>query len=120
MTPAELRRLATLRMNEAAALESDADRLRVQAAALRGLLDPLVSMSRRVWAGPAAEDFEAKARTNALVVDEQSGRLASIAAELEHQAYRLRREGESLRCQADAAVVTAGSLPIGVTSSGVV
>ena len=118
MTSAELRRLAAAKMNEATALGSDADRLRVQAAALRGLLDPLVSISHRVWTGPAAQDFEAKAQTQARIVNDQSSRLAAIAGELDDRAYRLRREAESLRRQADAAAQPPGPAPLGVAASG--
>ena len=119
MTSAELRRLATEKMNKAGALGSDADRLRVQAAALRNLLDPLVSMSQRVWTGPAAQDFEAKAQTHAQIVNEQSSRLAAIAGQFDDQASRLRHEAESLRRQAAAVALPEGPTALGVGPSGV-
>lgn len=109
MTPTELRRLAERKLTEATALAVDADRLRVQAAALRGLLEPIVPMSQRVWLGPAAEDFEAKASVHSQKVNEQSSQLGRIAAEFDEEAARLRRQAAILRSQAATAEATAAA-----------
>ena len=75
MTPAELRRRGYQKQSEADALMRDVTQLRAQAAALRGLLEPLAAMSSRVWAGPAADDFAVKARSASQTVNEQAARL---------------------------------------------
>ncbi len=110
MTSSELRRLADQKIVQSNSLLRDADRLRSQAAALRGLLDPLVAMSQRVWVGPAAADFESRSTTHARIVNDQAGEIVRIAGELESQARELRRESASLRAQAaaDASVLPAG------------
>jgi uncharacterized protein YukE len=117
MTPGELRRRATQQRAAADEMAADADRLRVQAAALQGLLAPLVSISQRVWVGPAAADFEAKMRANSGVVDAQASRLRSIAADLERKAADARRSAATLDAEATvveaAAAVAANSAVIG-------
>jgi hypothetical protein len=110
MTPADLRHLATQKLAAAATLAADADRLRSQAATLRGLLDPLVPMSQRVWVGPAAADFETKARAHAQQLDGQSARLQQVAGEFDGEDRRLRREAAELR---RAAEVAAAAIPTG-------
>ena len=112
MTPAELRRRAYQKQSEADALASDAIELRAQAAALRGLLEPLAAMSARVWVGPAADDFEAKARTASHTVNEQADRLLRVAAELDDRAGSLRSQAWSLRTQADVAEAAAAAPPV--------
>lgn len=122
MTSAELRRLAERKLAEASALAADADRLRAQAAALRGLLEPIVPMSRRVWVGPAAEDFEANARLHLQQIDLQALRLMRIAGEFNGEADRLRRQAAALQRQANLqrqaetaeAAVASPVLPSGV------
>lgn len=118
MTSAELRRLADQKMVESNALRRDADRLRLQAAVLRGLLDPLAAISQRVWAGPAATDFEEKSAAHARQVDEQAERLRRIAGEFDDRSRRLRRDAEALRSQARvvdaAAAAAAAGLPTAV------
>jgi hypothetical protein len=103
MGPEELRRLARHRDADAVVLATDADRIRVQAAALDGLLDPLVPMSQRVWAGPAANDFENKVRTYALRLNAAVRLLWQIAGDFEKQAEVNRREAVLLRARAAAA-----------------
>ena len=115
MTPAALRRIADQKLADADSLASDAGRLRSQAASLRGLLDPLVSMSQRVWVGPAASDFEQNSRVRAGQIDDQAARLNRIAAEFDGRSGRLRREASALRQQADAA----DAAPIGTVLTGV-
>ncbi len=113
MTPAELRHLAAQKIAAADSLAIDADRLRAQGAALRDLLGPLVPMSQRVWIGPAAADFEAKARAHARQLDGQSVRLQQIAGEFDGEAALLRREAAALRRAADAAEVAAAAIQTG-------
>lgn len=98
---------------------ADADRLRVQAAALQGLLAPLVSISKRVWVGPAASDFEAKVRSSGEAVDAQASRLRSIATELDRKAADARRlaatmDAEAMVAEAAAAVAATSALAGGV------
>lgn len=117
MTSSELRRLADHKVSESYSLVRDADRLRSQAAGLHGLLNPLITMSQRVWVGPAATDFEVECAWHARQVDEQAVRIARIAGELEEQADELRRQAEVLRAEArasDAATAEAVGLPAGV------
>lgn len=111
MTPAELRRLADRRTSEAHSVALDAERLRCEAAALRGVLEPLVVLSGRVWVGPAATEFEESTRSWGRVLDQQADRLNRIAAELVERTCRLRSEAAALRAQATAAeaVIAAGA-----------
>lgn len=114
MTPYELRRLAARKLAEATDLAVDADRLRAQAAALQGLLDPIVPISQRVWAGPAADEFETQVRLYSHQVNEQSAQLTRIAAGFDDEAARLRRETEMLRAEASAAEAAAAAAAAGV------
>lgn len=118
MSPAELRRLAERKLVESGATAADADRLRAEAAALRGLLEPLITMSREVWAGPAAAEFEADLTRNGRQLDEECARINRIAADLDERARRLRLDAATLREQAsvvETAVGVAGMpLPGGV------
>ena len=116
MTPAELRRLADRKVAEAGTLSANADRLRPEAAALRGLFEPLIALSTQVWVGPAASEFEEEARTRGRLLDEQADRLVRVAEEAAERARRLRSEAAHLRANAAAAeaaeataVVSAGS-----------
>ena len=118
MTPEELRRRARQKRSDAADLAADADRLRSQAAALRGLLDPLLPMSGRVWVGPAAQDFESDVRRHGGMVDDQASRLTAIAGEFDRRAADARRTAATLDAQATAAeLAVAGT---GVSVGGVV
>lgn len=116
MTSAELRRFADQKLSTAASLAVDADRLHSQAAVLRGLLDPLVSISQRVWTGPAATDFEANTRARSQQIDEQAVRIGRIAGEFDERAGRLRREAAALQRAAVAVETTsaASAVPGGV------
>jgi len=113
MTPVELRYRANQKLAAADSFAADADRLRSQAAALHGLLDPLIPMSQRVWVGPAAADFEAKARAHSRQLDGQSSRLQQIAGEFDGEDRRLRREAAELRRASDAAEIAAATIPTG-------
>lgn len=121
MTSAELRRIADQNIVEANSLLRDADRLRSQAAALRGILDPLASISQRVWVGPAATNFEEECTLRARQVDDQAIRLQQIAAEFEDRARELRRKAATLRAQAVAAdAVTTAAAEAAVLPAGVI
>jgi hypothetical protein len=116
VSPEELRCRARQKRAEAADLTSDADRLRGHAAALRGMLDPLVSMSHRVWVGPAAEDFEGDLRRHGGMVDGQANRLSAIAGGFDSRAAEARRVAAGLDARATAAESAAST---GVTVGGV-
>lgn len=112
MSPGELRRRADEKLAAAGLLVHDAERLRLQAEALTGLLDPLVSISQRVWNGPAAIDFEANCRVRSRQVDEQALQIGRIAGEFDEQASVLRREAASLQRDAVAAETAANGSAI--------
>lgn len=106
-------------------MAADADRLRAQAAALHGLLDPLVSISQTVWVGPAASDFEFNVRANGGAVDAQAGRLRAIAGQLDQRAASARYtasilDAEAATAEAAAAAAAASStIGTGTPVSGV-
>jgi len=111
MNPSELRRLADRKTAEATDCVVDAAQIRQQATGLRGLLDPLVPMSQRVWTGPAAEDFESQVRTQSGILNEEADRLIDLAGDLERRAAGLRAEAADLRVRAaNAEVVAAGAM----------
>jgi hypothetical protein len=110
MSPGELRRLAERKLGESQSLCADADRLRVAAAALPGLLEPLIVMSHEVWRGPAADEFEDSLAQHGRSLTEYSLQIVRIAGEFEDRASRLRREASLLREQATAAEATRSSV----------
>jgi len=113
MTPGELLSRAARLRAQAAGMDADALRLRGQAGALRGLLDPLVTMSQQVWVGPAARDFESQVRAHGGVVDEQAGRIERVADQLIRKARDARIEAQRLDAQAAASsVITTATLPV--------
>jgi len=116
MTSAELRRLADHKVVEASSLSRDADHLRSKAAALKGLLDPLVPISQRIWVGPAALDFEEKSAQHAQTIDNQAAQLLQIAGEFEDQVRELRNRAAELRAEAQTADTAAAAavVPTGV------
>ncbi len=103
MTPYDMRRLADQKESAADRLEDNGERLRRAGDALRGLLDPLVPMSQRVWKGPAADDFERQVKVHAGQLHEQSAALALAASRLQREASIARSDAQRLRSQADAA-----------------
>jgi hypothetical protein len=117
LTPAALRRLADRKEAEAHSLNADAERLRREAGALRGVLEPLIALSSRVWVGPAASEFEENTRSRGRLLDLQANRLDRIADELVDRARRLRSEAASLRAQATAAEATTAAGGTGVTGA---
>ena len=115
LTPVELRILADRKTAEAKSLSADAERLRFEARALRGVLEPLIALSSRVWVGPAANEFEENTRSRGRLLDLQADRLDRIADELVDQARRLRSEAATLRARATAAEATTAAVGAGVT-----
>jgi erythromycin esterase-like protein len=107
MSPGELHGLADRKLAESRSLGDDAARLRVEVAGLPDLLEPLIAMSRSVWRGPAADEFELNVAQHSRILSEQSTQIVRLAAELEERATRLRREAASLRDQAVAAEAAA-------------
>ena len=89
-----------------------------RAAALPGLLEPLIVMSHEVWRGPAADEFEDSLAQHGRSLTEYSLQIARIAGEFEDRASRLRREASLLREQATAAEATRSS--VGMPIPGVV
>lgn len=112
MTPEQLLRLAAQKTAAADLLGDDARRLRAQAAVLRDLLDPLVPMSQRVWAGPAATEFEGQVRAHIGRLNQQADVLDRIAGDFETAATARLREAADLR--SSAAVLAASVSPGGV------
>lgn len=117
LTPAELRRLADRKAAEASSLSAGAERLRPEAGALRGVLEPLIALSRRVWVGPAASEFEENTRRRGRLLDLQADRLDRIADELADRARRLRSEAATLRAHATAAEATRAAAGAGVAGA---
>ena len=117
VTPTELRRQADRKVSEARSLGADAERLRCEAGALRGVLEPLVILSARVWVGPAATEFEASTRSRGRVLDQQADLLDRIADELAERACRLRREATTLWAQAKAAEAAMAAAAAGVSAA---
>lgn len=103
MTPAALRRLADQKTAESYTMRSDADLLRAQGGALRGMLDPLISISQGVWVGPAATDFEQQSSVHAQRVNGVASDLVRIASEMESRARQLSDRAAELRRQASQA-----------------
>ncbi|MCP4306753.1 MAG: hypothetical protein GY926_03155 [bacterium] len=112
MISSELHRLADDKVFQSDALRRDADRLRSHAAALHGLLSPLIATSHRVWTGPAATAFEVECALHARQLDEQARRIVRIAGEFEEEANALRRQAGTLRAQAAALAVTAAEVGV--------
>jgi hypothetical protein len=110
VTPDELRRRADRKQAEAAGLAADASRIRSAAGSLRGLLDPLIPLSQRVWVGPAATDFESQVKAHALRLDGEADKLVAVAADFDRQAAGGRREAARLRAQAEAADLVVGGV----------
>jgi len=113
MTSAELCRLADHKVAEANSVSRDADHLRSQAAALKGLLDPLAPISQRVWVGPAALDFEEQCTQHVQTIDNQAALLQQIAGEFEDRVRQLRCRAAELRAEALAvdSAAAAAALP---------
>ncbi len=81
---------------EAKVLEESAQTLRSVARSIDGLLSGIAGLSRMVWQGPAATDFEQEAEMQSRSVDQQADELGAEAAGLESKASRLRAEANWL------------------------
>jgi hypothetical protein len=92
MTPTEMRHAASRKRSEARVLEESAQTLRVVAGSIRGLLSGIAGISRTVWQGPAATQFEREAEAQSRNVDQQADEIASEAGALETKADQLRTE----------------------------
>jgi hypothetical protein len=111
VTSNDLRREAARREQEAAARVADAARLRAEARGLRGLLMPLVEMSRRVWAGPAATEFEHDVAIHDRTLGREADLIETVAADFEQLARRQRAEAAELRRRAEEAEIAAVAPP---------
>ena len=116
MTPYELRRLADRKRAEADALVASASRLRATAGAFCDLLAGIAVSSRQVWRGPAATDFEDRARRADRSLREQALVVTDTAAGFDGEAADLRAEARSL--DARAAAAEAATEPHGLSAPG--
>ena len=121
MTPYEMRHKASRNRVEARVLEESAQTLRAVAGSIRGLLSGIAGISRTVWQGPAATQFEDEAEMQSRNVDQQADEIAGEAAAFESQAAQLRADAnwlihEASRIEAQqVATDPTGSLPSGVS-----
>lgn len=100
MTPYEMRHTASRSRTEARVLEESAQTLRAVAASIRGLLSGIAGMSRTVWQGPAATQFEHEAEIQSRNVDQQADEIANEAGAFEKRAAHLRAEASRLAHEA--------------------
>lgn len=87
-----MRQQASRHRREAKVLDESAQTLRSVARSIDGLLSGIAGLSRMVWQGPAATDFEQEAEMQSRSVDQQADELDAEAAVLESQANRRRTE----------------------------
>ncbi len=117
MTAAQLRGEAARLRARATALVDAAARLQAVAASIRDLMAGVSDVSRRVWQGPVASDFEARADDADRELKRQADTLVATAGEFRIEAASLRDRAAALERQADeqeaAASATVG-LPPGV------
>jgi len=121
MTPTEMRHAASRKRTEVRVLEESAHSLRAVAGSIRGLLSGIAGISRTVWQGPAATQFEREAEAQSRNVDQQADEIASEAGALETRADQLRAEAsrlihEAVRIEALQTVAD----PTGAQSPGIV
>jgi hypothetical protein len=117
MTPYEMRQKASRNRTEARVLEEAAQTLRSVAGSIRGLLSGIAGISRTVWQGPAATQFEREAEIQSRNVDQQADEIAGEAAAFESIAAQLRADSnwlihEAVRIEAQMAA-TAMTAPTG-------
>ncbi len=91
-----MRQQASRRRTEARVLEESAQTLRSVAGSIDGLLSGIAGLSRMVWQGPAATDFEQEAEMQSRSVDQQAAELDAEAAAFASKANRLRTEANWL------------------------
>ena len=96
MTPQEMRHKASRCRTEARVLDESAQTLRSVAGAIRGLLSGISGLSRTVWQGPAATEFERQADRQSRDVDQQADLISAEAAAFESKATGLRSEANRL------------------------
>ena len=116
MTPYQMRQQATRNRTEANVLDESAQTLRTVATSIDGLLSGIPGISRMVWQGPAATQFEAEAEQQSDYLNEQAGVLRAEADGFESRARGLRSDAnwlisEAARLEAEAAA----SIPGGVS-----
>lgn len=123
MTPSQMRDQAARNRTEANVLDDSARTLRSVASSIDGLLSGIAGMSRMVWQGPAAIQFEAEAELQSRNLNEQADILEGEAAGFESRAAELRSAANWLIAEANrleaaaaaAAASAAGPVPGGVS-----
>ncbi len=119
MTPYEMRQKASRYRTEARVLEESAHTLRSVATSIRGLLSDIAGISRTVWQGPAASQFEYEAEAQSRNVDQQADEIAGEASSFESRASQLRSEANRLLHDASRIEAQqAASDPTGTVPSG--
>lgn len=101
MTSFEMRRKAARHRATADALVTAAGRIRTIAVSVRGILGDVVAASRRVWQGPAASNFEARAAAADRDLRSQADLLVTTANDFVEEAADLRAAAASLERAAD-------------------
>lgn len=109
MTPYEMRQQAYRYRREANVLEESAQVLRSVAASVRGLLSGIAGISRMVWQGPAATEFEQEAEVQSRKLDGQADEVSGEAGGFDSKAASLRSTAtwllhEAARIEAEQAV----------------
>ena len=100
MTPYEMRQKAYRNRTEANVLEESAQILRTVAGSIRGLLSDLVGISRTVWQGPAATQFEEEAELQSRSLDGEADSIVAEATDFDQRAGQLRSEANRLIAEA--------------------
>lgn len=119
MTPSQMRNQAARNRTEANVLDESARTLRSVATSIDGLLSGISGMSRMVWQGPAATQFEEEAEMHSRNLNDQAGVLDGEASGFESRANTLRSNAnwlvaEAARIEA-AAAAAAGQTPGGAS-----
>ncbi|NND02439.1 MAG: hypothetical protein HKN91_06595 [Acidimicrobiia bacterium] len=117
MTPSQMRNQAARNRTEANVLDESARTLRSVAASIDGLLSGIAGMSRMVWQGPAATQFEEEAELHSRNVNEQADVLNGEAGGFESRARSLRSDANWLIAEAARieAAEAANQVPGGVS-----
>ena len=116
MTPTQMRSQAARNRTEANVLDESARTLRSVATSIDGLLSGIAGMSRMVWQGPAATQFEEEAEMHSRNLNDQAGILDGEAGGFESRARALRSDAnwliaEAARIEAAAAAAAAAAEP---------
>jgi len=120
MTPSQMRNQAARNRTEANVLDESARTLRSVALSIDGLLSGVAGMSRMVWQGPAATQFEGQAEMHSRNLNEQADVLEGEAGGFESRAASLRSNAnwliaEAARLEAAAAAAAASQAPGGAS-----